>query len=82
MLRDSRESELKRNGVQEWVIPSVCQSVLVPPSLRRETAALKAVARLLSKMLERGDQLRTSTLPLGEVLVKPTERGESTLREV
>jgi hypothetical protein len=33
-------------------------------------------------MLERGDQLRTSTLALGEVLVKPTERGESTLREV
>lgn len=45
MQRDSRESELKRNGAEEWVIPSVCQLVLVPRSLRRETPALKAVAR-------------------------------------
>ena len=42
-------------------------------------ALSKAVARLRSKMLERGDQLLTSTLTLGEILVKPTERGESEL---
>jgi predicted nucleic acid-binding protein len=34
------------------------------------------VARLRSKMLERGDQLLTSALTLGEILVKPTERGD------
>jgi predicted nucleic acid-binding protein len=42
-------------------------------------ALSKAVARLRSKMLERGDQLLTSTLTLGEILVKPTEGGESEL---
>jgi predicted nucleic acid-binding protein len=42
-------------------------------------ALSKAVAQLRSKMLERGDQLLTSTLTLGEILVKPTERGESEL---
>ena len=39
----------------------------------------KAVARLRSKMLDRGDQLLTSTLTLGEILVKPMERGDSEL---
>lgn len=34
---------------------------------------------LRSKMLQRGDQLLTSTLTLGEVLVKPTERGNINL---
>src|ERR1700722_4154883 len=39
----------------------------------------KAAAQLRSKMLDRGDQLLTSTLTLGEILVKPTERGETEL---
>jgi predicted nucleic acid-binding protein len=39
----------------------------------------KAVAQLRSKMLVRGDQLLTSTLTLGEILVKPTEQGETDL---
>ena len=39
----------------------------------------KAVARLRSRMLERGDQLLTSTLTLGEILVKPIERNDSEL---
>jgi uncharacterized protein len=39
----------------------------------------KAVGQLRSKMLDRGDQLLTSTLTLGEILVKPTERGDSDL---
>ena len=42
-------------------------------------ALSKAVARLRSKMLDRGDQLLTSTLTLGEILVKPTERNNSEL---
>lgn len=43
--------------------------------LFEENGALtKAVAELRSKMIERGDQLLTSTLALGEVLVKPIER--------
>lgn len=33
----------------------------------------KLVAGLRSRMLERGDQLLTSTLSLGEILVKPLE---------
>jgi predicted nucleic acid-binding protein len=36
----------------------------------------QAVAQLRSKMLTRGDQLLTSTLTLGEILVKPTERSD------
>jgi predicted nucleic acid-binding protein len=36
----------------------------------------KAVGQLRSKMLARGDQLLTSTLTLGEILVKPTERSD------
>jgi predicted nucleic acid-binding protein len=39
----------------------------------------KAVAQLRTKMLDRGDQLLTSTLTLGEILVKPTERNDSEL---
>jgi predicted nucleic acid-binding protein len=39
----------------------------------------KAVGQLRTKMLARGDQLLTSTLTLGEILVKPTERNESEL---
>jgi predicted nucleic acid-binding protein len=39
----------------------------------------KAVARFRSRMLDRGDQLLTSTLTLGEILVKPTERNDSEL---
>jgi predicted nucleic acid-binding protein len=39
----------------------------------------KAVAQLRSKMLARGDQLLTSTLTLGEILVKPSEQGETEL---
>jgi predicted nucleic acid-binding protein len=34
---------------------------------------------LRKRMLERGDQLLTSTLTLGELLVKPTEQGASEL---
>jgi predicted nucleic acid-binding protein len=37
------------------------------------------VADLRRKMLARGDQLLTSTLTLGEVLVKPVERGDEDL---
>lgn len=33
------------------------------------------VVRLRQTMLARGDQLATSTLTLGEILVKPTEQG-------
>jgi predicted nucleic acid-binding protein len=36
----------------------------------------KAVGQLRSKMLDRGDQLLTSTLTLGEILMKPMERGD------
>jgi len=39
----------------------------------------RAVAQLRSNMLARGDQLLTSTLTLGEILVKPTERKNSEL---
>jgi len=39
----------------------------------------KAVGELRSRMLDRGDQLLTSTLTLGEILVKPIERGEAEL---
>ncbi|MGB8770871.1 MAG: PIN domain-containing protein [Candidatus Korobacteraceae bacterium] len=35
-----------------------------------------AAASLRAKMLARGDQLLTSTLTLGEILVKPMERGD------
>lgn len=36
----------------------------------------KTVAGLRAKMLARGDQLLTSTLTLGEILVKPAEQGD------
>ena len=39
----------------------------------------KTVVQLRSRMLDRSDQLLTSTLTLGEILVKPTERRESEL---
>jgi uncharacterized protein len=42
-------------------------------------ALSKAVSQLRLKMLDRGDQLLTSTLTLGEILVKPVERGDSEL---
>jgi predicted nucleic acid-binding protein len=35
------------------------------------------VASLRSRMLERGDQLLTSTMTLGEVLVRPVQSGDS-----
>jgi uncharacterized protein len=37
----------------------------------------EAVGQLRSRMLARGDQLLTSTLTLGEILVKPIERGDA-----
>lgn len=39
------------------------------------------VAALRQRMLERNDQLVTSTLTLGEILVKPVERADEVLRE-
>ena len=39
----------------------------------------KAAASLRIRMLTRGDQLLTSTLTLGEILVKPMEEGDSKL---
>src|SRR5438132_1666786 len=42
-------------------------------------SASERTLELRKAMLVRGDQLLTSTLTLGEVLVKPIERGESQL---
>jgi predicted nucleic acid-binding protein len=39
-------------------------------------ALANKVAALRSRMLERGDQLLTSTLTVGEILVKPMEAGD------
>ena len=39
----------------------------------------RATKRLRGAMLDRGDQLLTSTVTLGEILVKPLERGDSLL---
>jgi uncharacterized protein len=39
----------------------------------------QAVQELRTKMLRRGDQLVTSTLTLGEILVKPTVAGNTAL---
>ena len=39
------------------------------------------VREVRSRMLARGDQLLTSALTLGELLVKPRERGESAVRD-
>lgn len=41
----------------------------------------RQVARLRERMLERRDQLYTSTLTLGEALVKPLETGNEALRQ-
>ena len=42
-------------------------------AMSQDTAALR------TRMLSRGDQLLTSTLTLGEVLVKPLEQGDAVL---
>jgi predicted nucleic acid-binding protein len=42
-------------------------------------ALSKVTTELRNKMLSRGDQLLTSTLTLGEILVKPVERGDMAL---
>lgn len=42
-------------------------------------ALSQAVGELRTKMLRRGDQLVTSTLTLGEILVKPTVAGNTAL---
>ena len=39
------------------------------------------VGQVRSRMLERGDQLLTSALTMGELLVKPRENGESAARD-
>jgi len=39
------------------------------------------VRQLRARMLERGDQLLTSVLTLGELLVKPLEKGEAAVRD-
>jgi predicted nucleic acid-binding protein len=39
----------------------------------------RRVAALRQSMLRRGDQLLTSTLTMGEILVKPMERGDTEL---
>ena len=39
----------------------------------------QAVIQLRTRMLRRGDQLLTSTLTLGEILVKPTDAGNTQL---
>ena len=41
----------------------------------------RQVVQLRRAMLERGDQLLTSALTLGEVLVKPIEQGNDVLRK-
>ena len=39
------------------------------------------VKQLRARMLERGDQLVTSALTLGELLVKPREQGDAAVRD-
>jgi len=39
----------------------------------------ESVTRLRERMLERGDELLTSTITLGEILVKPAEAGDKEL---
>ncbi len=41
----------------------------------------EAVAVLRRRMIERGDELLTSALTLGELLVKPVEAGDDELRD-
>jgi len=40
----------------------------------------RQVATLRGRMIDRGDQLFSSALTLGEVLVKPTEKGDEQLK--
>lgn len=41
----------------------------------------KRVMRLAERMIDRGDQIFTSTMTLGELLVKPAELGNDSLRQ-
>ncbi len=45
------------------------------------SAPAESVVALRKRMLERGDELLTSTLTLGELLVKPVEMGDEELRD-
>jgi predicted nucleic acid-binding protein len=47
--------------------------------LEGQGAQADRVAALRQRMLDRGDQLYSSTLTLGEVLVKPLEEGDEAL---
>ncbi len=44
-------------------------------------ARAESVVALRQRMIERGDELLTSTLTLGELLVKPIEMGDDGLRD-
>ena len=44
-------------------------------------ARAESVVALRKRMVERGDELLTSTLTLGELLVKPVEMGDEELRD-
>ena len=44
-------------------------------------ARAESVVALRRRMIERGDELLTSTLTLGELLVKPVEMGDDELRD-
>lgn len=44
-------------------------------------ARAESVVALRRRMLERGDELLTSTLTFGELLVKPVEEGDDDLRD-
>ena len=44
-------------------------------------ADAESVVALRQRMIERGDELLTSTLTLGELLVKPVEMGDDGLRD-
>lgn len=45
-------------------------------------AQAESVAALRRRMIERGDELLTSALTLGELLVKPVETGDDELRDL
>ena len=45
-------------------------------------ARAESVAALRRRMIERGDELLTSALTLGELLVKPVEAGDDELRDL
>src|SRR6266478_1256408 len=68
-----------RRGVYVHVIQHCVANRAPNPGRYRMLFETGAGARLRSKMLDRGDQLLTSTLTLGEILVKPTERSDSEL---